>query len=654
MDPAGGSFRIHTLNIARALSPRYEVLIVSDFIAPFSALERGAFPAEARVEQIDRKTFFDRAVPDDTFLLYQMGNNQYYSWIMEEFLRAPGAVVVHDPSMYWPLSGNKSLCENFLDEELGLITGFRARAMLDWDRRPRAAGIMAHGALYNRAILQYATEIFCHSESTTAEFRAKFPGVPCHAITLTANFLEPVAPVAADERPEGRRIMFSLLGYQSEYKRVRDVLRAFAILSRTRSDFQLRCVGRWEGALREHCKPDIALLTKAGLLTEDNRYVSETELSAEITKSDVVINLRYPTAGESSGIACQTLTLGRPLLVNRYAAFQDLPTEATYQIPFAAEGDEAEHLAARIAEILDDRATLAEKTRAAARFGAGTGIEAYSAQYLAAFASCADGHVARRRRQRTRLRVRGVNDGWKRLIEPADRAELGRMLWLNRDMAMQAAAEGVHLNYNAQRVMAQLLDGQETPAAFAARLAVLRKFVAIEPCARERGALLDVARQAAWISWSGDADDMVEDLELFMDLVRAAPIGCCFIVPEQFSELMTLTFGVSSEAGMRRALVQTFAEEALKQKYLSEVSLFRIGLHQSGEFDTAAFGRQHVLRKGSNVIERDYGMLPEAVDRSLSAPLSFMPEAATVAAAASAVVQVKAAKPRRPLPRSGR
>lgn len=617
MDPAGGSFRIHTLNIARALATRYQVAIVSNFITPFSALERQAFPEGAVVEQIDRKAFFAEPISDDTYLMYQLGNNEHYSWIIDEFLRAPGAVIVHDPSMYWPLSGNPELCETFLDEELGLITGLCARDMLDWTNRPRSAALMAHATLYNRAVLQYATEIFCHSASTTEAMREKFPDTPCHAITLTANFLSPEEIVRVEREPS-EKVTFSLLGYQSEYKRVRDVLQAFVKLSQTRTDFNLRCVGRWEGTLRAHCEDDLEELKEQGLLVDDNRYVSEEELSREISTSDLIINLRYPTAGESSGIACQALTLGRPLIVNRYAAFQDLPPQATYQISFAPDGDEPALLAARLAEILDDRATLRRKTEAAVRFGAGTGISAYTSQYLAAVGQATEKHLDRRRRHRSRLRVRGVNDLWRRPIQPDAEIENGRMIWLGKDLCLGALAKGPRPGETAQRVQTYLNASLDRPELFDVRLASLEKFVKLSTLSRENDAMVREAGVAGWIVWVGAAEDFMENIERFAVLVKAAPVGCRFIVPGDLSELMTLTFGSSSHTGAKWMLMDATVNAALKKKFVTELGVYRLGLHHSGEYLNETFGRQLILRKGSSVVEHEYGELPEVIDRAFT------------------------------------
>ena len=372
--------------------------------------------------------------------------------------------------------------------------------------------------------------------------------------------------------------------------------------------------------MRALCEDNIEELRDRGLLVDDNRYVSENELSREISTSDLIINLRYPTAGESSGIACQALTLGRPLIVNRYAAFQDLPPEATYQLPFASDGDEPGLLAARLAEILDDRATLRRKTAAAVQFGAGTGISAYTAQYLTAVSQAMEKHLDRRRRHRSRLRVRGVNDSWRRPIRPDTEIETGRMIWLGKNLCLGGFAKGPRPGETAQRVQTYLNVSLDRPELFDVRLASLEKFVKLATLSRERDAMIREAGITGWIVWVGAAEDFMEDIESFAVLMKAAPVGCRFIVPSEFSELMTLTFGSSLHIGAKWMLMDALSNAALKKKFVTELGLYRLGFHHSGEYLDETFGKQLILRKGSSVVEREYGELPEVIDQAFADP----------------------------------
>ena len=84
-------------------------------------------------------------------------------------------------------------------------------------------------------------------------------------------------------------------------------------------------------------------------------YVPFAELEQAIAASDLCLNLRYPTAGETSASLLRILAVGRPAVVTEYAQYRDLPDDAVVKVPLAdardAEG-EAAAMAARLAELL--------------------------------------------------------------------------------------------------------------------------------------------------------------------------------------------------------------------------------------------------------------------------------------------------------------
>jgi glycosyltransferase involved in cell wall biosynthesis len=48
---------------------------------------------------------------------------------------------------------------------------------------------------------------------------------------------------------------------------------------------------------------------------------------------DVLVNLRYPTMGETSGSVIRALALGQPLLVSDVGWFSELPDDAVLKVP---------------------------------------------------------------------------------------------------------------------------------------------------------------------------------------------------------------------------------------------------------------------------------------------------------------------------------
>jgi glycosyltransferase involved in cell wall biosynthesis len=87
-----------------------------------------------------------------------------------------------------------------------------------------------------------------------------------------------------------------------------------------------------------------------GLVREE--WVDERRLWALMAGSDVVVNLRHPTMGETSGSVVRGLSLGKPLVVSDVGWFSELPDDVALKI--APDGDEVATLAAAL-ELLATR-----------------------------------------------------------------------------------------------------------------------------------------------------------------------------------------------------------------------------------------------------------------------------------------------------------
>jgi len=57
-------------------------------------------------------------------------------------------------------------------------------------------------------------------------------------------------------------------------------------------------------------------------------YVPEERMWSLMAACDVLVNLRFPTMGETSGSAIRALSLGRPLIVSDVGWFSELPDGA--------------------------------------------------------------------------------------------------------------------------------------------------------------------------------------------------------------------------------------------------------------------------------------------------------------------------------------
>jgi len=95
-------------------------------------------------------------------------------------------------------------------------------------------------------------------------------------------------------------------------------------------------------------------------------FLDFEEFEQAIAACDLCVNLRYPTAGETSASLLRVLAVGRPAIVSDYAHSAELPDDVVVKIPLG-EG-EVDELAQRVGDLLADRPRLAQMSQAARRY----------------------------------------------------------------------------------------------------------------------------------------------------------------------------------------------------------------------------------------------------------------------------------------------
>jgi glycosyltransferase involved in cell wall biosynthesis len=124
--------------------------------------------------------------------------------------------------------------------------------------------------------------------------------------------------------------LIGCFGFLNMNKRIPQLLEAFAAFRRERPGARLLLAGaageRFDVGRR---------LERLGLTEGVERldYVPEHRMWSLMAACDVLVNLRYPTMGETSGSVIRALSLGKPLLVSDVGWFSELPDDAVLKIP---------------------------------------------------------------------------------------------------------------------------------------------------------------------------------------------------------------------------------------------------------------------------------------------------------------------------------
>jgi glycosyltransferase involved in cell wall biosynthesis len=298
-----------------------------------------------------------RSARDADIALYHVGNDpEHHWWIVEALRRRPGVVVLHDFVLHHLIAGmtvGRRDADGYLDamqREAGAVGRMLAHGVIDgvlppvWERR-------AHDYPLTGEVLSAATGVIVHSTYVERRLREYGYAGPVWRIPLAAW---PVpAELPASGLPADRLIVGSF-GHINPAKRLPQLLEAFELLRERMPEALLLLVGS--------AAPGVEFQLPEGAVHFG--YVPEDRLWSLLAATDICVSLRYPTMGETSGVAVRALNIGRPQVVSDEGWFSELPDEVALKVPVG--GDEVELLAERL-ELLGRDPELRSKMDAAAR-----------------------------------------------------------------------------------------------------------------------------------------------------------------------------------------------------------------------------------------------------------------------------------------------
>ncbi len=278
--------------------------------------------------------------------LYQLGNNPLHREIYRRALAQPGVAVLHDAVLHHFMLGAldraayiDEFVYNYGEWNRSLAEGlWRARASSGFDRRYFDYPMLKRIAERSRAVV-------VHNPAAARMVRGHAPGAA--VIEIPHLFAPPDLPpdweairmrqslgVATHE------FLFGVFGYLRESKRLFTVLRTFDRLRQSRPDARLLVAGPFVSS--DLARAAAPLLKAPGIVRLP--YLAERDFWRAALAVDACINLRYPAAGETSGIAIRMMGVGKAVLLTDGEENSRYPQGACVRIePGLAEEDSLWH-----------------------------------------------------------------------------------------------------------------------------------------------------------------------------------------------------------------------------------------------------------------------------------------------------------------------
>lgn len=244
--------------------------------------------------------------------LYHVANHVLHREIYRRALERPGVVALHDALLQHLFMG--TLDEAAYCAEFAFNYGDWSRDLASGLWRGKASSGM-RPAYYRYPMLKRLAErslaVIVHNPAAARIVREHAPATPVIEIPHLYTAAPPV-DAAEVSRLRPAPFVFAIFGYLRESKRIAAALRAFERVRRARPGTALLLAG-------ECVSPDLArALASLAHAPGVHRmgHMTETGFWRAAAATDVCINLRYPTAGETSGIAIRFMGLGKPVIVS--------------------------------------------------------------------------------------------------------------------------------------------------------------------------------------------------------------------------------------------------------------------------------------------------------------------------------------------------
>jgi glycosyltransferase involved in cell wall biosynthesis len=320
--------------------------------------------------------------------LYHLGNNQLHHEIYQRALKKPGIAVLHDAVLHHFFLGSFSEQEYITEftYNYGVWSEDLARAL--WRGRARSASDPQYFRYpMLKRVAERSLSVIVHNPAAAAMVEAHAPGAVVHEIPHLLELPEPPAghEIARLRQKLGigpRTFLFGVFGHLRESKRLAAVLRAFH-RARAAADIALLVAGDFVSRdLEQSLDP---LLRSEGIARAG--FASERDFWLRAAAVDACINLRYPTAGETSGIAIRLMGIGKPVLMSAGCETSRFPEAACLRVdPGPSEEDLLVEFLVWLATFPQDAHAIGE--RAAAHIRQFHAPERAASMYWEAIRAC--------------------------------------------------------------------------------------------------------------------------------------------------------------------------------------------------------------------------------------------------------------------------
>ena len=313
-------------------------------------------------------------------VVYHLGNDhRYHTGIFETSLIHPGVTVFHDFALqdfFLGLARMRGDMSVYLDE---------VAACNGQEMRDSAAEALVRGALpqlvaeptvypLNRRLARRSEGIIVHSTWCRTRFKTIAPAVPIRQINMPVRLS---AIARSHTGSSNHPIRIASFGLITPGKGIEQALRALSVLKDSFA-FQYTLVGEPSPFF-----PVRELIERSGLSdrVRITGHVSLDEFERHMRETDIALNMRERTVGETSASLCRIMIAGVPSVVYDVGWYAELPNDCVVKVDKSEYADAL--LLAYLRKLISDQELRARIGRNARHYAEAThAIEPNAAAYI--------------------------------------------------------------------------------------------------------------------------------------------------------------------------------------------------------------------------------------------------------------------------------
>ena len=359
-------YLIQALQIALAKSGD-SLVVFDDDIS-----ETNAYQSEYKAREILPLIFEKKKREKYSQYIYHIGNNPlYHKLILDLLQRQKGIVVLHDIVLYYLIAdqGSGGVWRALTRQSPNFNNLNRVHNIID--NSPQK-DIRHYPSPSNYAFLEevlfHATAIVVHSKMAedyvvSTNFNGPIHQLPlidyCQSGTNSSSTIEnDLLLDLVKKKSDTDLFVIGLFGFAGATKRSHKIFQALSELSvDTRSQLKLIIIGN------NLYQTEIDSMALSGVIINIG-YVNESDFNSSIAICDLIINLRYPSMGETSAIQIQAMSAEKATIVTDNGWFSELDDNSVHKI--TASDQEIAELKQAIIKMMSDenyRATIAHKAK---------------------------------------------------------------------------------------------------------------------------------------------------------------------------------------------------------------------------------------------------------------------------------------------------